>query len=164
MEGIARRVILVLAALTALSAALTVSRPVTEARQSHSTACVFDHLSLRTARGTCRPRARSYPPNVRGSVKRAVYDASLTFGMPYSVLLAIARCESDLNPHAAYEGHYGLYQFLPQTFSRAAGELRADTGITAHSYWNPLDAGYVAGFMFVTGKALSWSCETIPGG
>ena|SRR5436305_4651850 len=159
MEGNARRVVLVLAVLLGAFTAVHGSRPATAARPGRTAACIFDHMSLRTAKGTCRPRARAYPRSVHGSVKRSIYDASLTFGMPYTVLLKIARCESNLNPRARYAGHYGLYQFLPQTFSQAASGLQSDTGIQVHSYWNPLDAAYVAGYMFVTGQALSWACE-----
>jgi soluble lytic murein transglycosylase-like protein len=99
---------------------------------------------------------------VRNGVQRAIYDASLTFGMPYGVLYKIARCESNLNPNAAYAGHYGLFQFLPQTFSSGSGGMRSETGITANSYWNALDASYVAGYLFVRGKATAWSCMRMP--
>jgi hypothetical protein len=85
----------------------------------------------------------------------------MTFGIPYQVLLKIARCESGLNPYAAYRGHYGLYQFLPETFYRGARELRTQTGVMAHSYWNALDASYVAGFLFATGQSRRWACEKL---
>src|SRR5438270_1747635 len=124
MEGKARRAILVLAVVIGSLVTLVQNRPVTVARAARSGGCIFDHQSLRTAKGTCRPRARAYPPSVRGKVKRAIYDAALTFGMPYNVLYKIARCESNLNPKAAYAGHFGLFQFLPRTFSSGSGGLR----------------------------------------
>lgn len=120
--------------------------------------CIFDHASLQTPRGSCRPRARAYPPSVRTRVERSIYDGSLTFGIPYSVLLSVARCESNLNPVASDGRHVGLFQFLPSTFRHAAGELKHQTGIKASSYWNALDATYVAGYLFVTGEARLWSC------
>lgn len=128
----------------------------------HSIACIFDRMTLRTAPGTCRPQARAYPAHVHGAVRRAVYDSSLTFGIPYKVLLAIGRCESDLNPHARNGQYFGLFQFAAQTFHRAAHSLATETGIAARSYWNPLDSSYAAGYMFATGRSWSWSCETLP--
>lgn len=124
-----------------------------------STPCIFDHMTLRSPATVCRPRAKAYPSNVRGAVKRSIYDSSLTFGIPFSILLKIARCESALNPRASNGNHFGLFQFAPETFRAAAARLRASTGVTARTYWNPLDSAYVAGFMFVTGNAQRWSCE-----
>lgn len=126
-------------------------------KQAH--ACVYDHVALRTTPDLCRPRARAYPPQVVGKVRHAIYDSALTFGMPYPVLLKIAECESALNPRASNGSHFGLFQFAPDTFNRAAGQLRATTGVSARSYWNPLDASYVAGYLFATGQASSWTCE-----
>lgn len=125
----------------------------------HHAACIFDHMTLRSAAGTCRPRARAYPAYVVGKVQQAIYDSALTFGIPFDVLVAIARCESALNPRASNGSHFGLFQFAPETFRRAANQLRSATGVVARSYWSPLDSSYVAGFMFVTGRALRWSCE-----
>jgi hypothetical protein len=120
--------------------------------------CVFDRMSLHSAPGTCRPQATSYPPNVTGSVKRAIYDSAMTFGVPYQVLLEIAKCESSLNPNARDGKHYGLFQFLPSTFREGQRAMQTMTGIQAHTYWNPLDASYVAGFLFAVGKANRWAC------
>jgi len=120
--------------------------------------CIYDHAMLRSAPGTCRPRARAYPPGVTGRVRHAVYDSALTFGVPYPTLLNIARCESNLNPRASHAGHYGLFQFLPATFREGARGMRGATGITAHSYWNPRDASYVAGYLFAIGLSPRWTC------
>jgi len=129
----------------------------TQFQQAH--ACVYDHEALRTATDHCRPRARAYPSQVVGTVRHAIYDSALTFGLPYPVLLKVAQCESALNPHASNGSHFGLFQFAPDTFKRAAGQLRANTGVSARSYWNPLDASYVAGYLFATGQSSSWTCE-----
>lgn len=165
MDGNARRAIL---AASLVLCALAVTRPTqtdaTAGSSRHASVCIYDHLSLRSAPGVCRPRARAYPPTVVGAVPHAIYDASLTFGIPYAILLGIAECESGLNSRAAYSGHYGLYQFLPATFRAGATGLRKETGIGARSYWNALDAAYVAGYMFVTGKSALWSCETATSG
>lgn len=135
------------------------SRAGADQRASVTHVCVFDHVTLRTEPGTCRPRAASYPPDIKGRVRQAIYDSALTFGIPYPILLGIARCESGLNPRADNGSHFGLFQFLPETFQRGARSLRAETGIIARSYWNPLDASYVAGYLFATGKSGRWSCE-----
>ena len=121
--------------------------------------CVFDHLMLTSAPGTCRPLAKSYPPSVGGPVRRAIYDAALTFGIPYRILLRIAFCESALHPWAVNGTHYGLFQFYPATFIRGELLMRSETGIVSSSYWDARDASYVAGYLFATGHARRWACE-----
>lgn len=121
--------------------------------------CIFDQQMLRTKTGMCRPHAVAYPSTVRGRVRKAIYDSALVFGVPYSILLKIARCESGLNPGASDGMHLGLFQFLPDTFRRGAQGMKRNTGITAGTPWNPRDASYVAGYLFATGHAPSWSCE-----
>jgi hypothetical protein len=155
----------VLRALSAVMASLLIivcstagSQAAVEQRPGHSSTCIFDHMMLRTASGVCRPKARVYPANVQGRVKHAIYDSALIFGVPYPILLRIARCESGLNPQASYSGHYGLFQFLPDTFHGGAQRMHVETGIAAHSYWNPADSSYVAGYLFAIGKAPSWGC------
>jgi hypothetical protein len=158
-------VLVCVALIAAGSSAWTSGRPVVlasgERAQAH--ACIFDHQSLRTAPNTCRPRAKAYPPKVVTVAERAVYDSALTFGIPYPILLAIARCESDLDPRASNGKRFGLFQFAPATFRRAAVELRVESGIVARSYWNALDASYAAGYLFATGQSLSWDCERASG-
>jgi hypothetical protein len=121
--------------------------------------CVFDRQTLWSAPGSCRPHARSYPARVQTPVQRSIYDSALTFGIPYRILLKIAQCESGLNPRASNGTRFGLYQFAPDTFRRAAVQLRGNTGIKAASYWNALDASYAAGYLFATGASRSWTCE-----
>lgn len=120
--------------------------------------CVFDRQMLWTRSGTCQPRARKYPAGVLGAVRRAIFDSSLTFDLPYAALLRIAACESGLNPHARNASYEGLFQFLPDTFRRAAAQMHRETGIKAHNVWSARDASYAAGYMFVTNAGGSWSC------
>lgn len=148
-----------------LSAALVfpiaAGRPVEAQAKRHNKSphiCAYDHTSLHSPAGTCRPRALVYPRDVKGRVKRAIYDSAMTFGVPYDVLLGIAQCESSLNPRAQDGKHYGLFQFLPSTFQGGQRAMRDMTGIQAHTLWNPLDASYVAGFLFAVGKADRWAC------
>lgn len=161
MERRIRSVLVVVALGVLLAVVAPASVGSAAAQRTKRPSCIFDHMMLRTAPGICRPRARVYPPNVKGRVRRAIYDSSLTFGIPFTVLLTIGKCESDLNPRATNGHHFGLFQFLPATFRRAVTRLRAETGVVAHSYWNPLDSAYAAGYLFATGGALSWSCEHI---
>jgi hypothetical protein len=127
-------------------------------RLAQARVCVYDHETLKSEPQVCRPRARAYPGYVHSSVQKAIYDSALVFGVPYKILLTIARCESSLNPNASNGTHFGLFQFLPATFKRARRQLRLAVGLTAKSYWNPLDSSYAAGFLFVTGQATSWVC------
>lgn len=129
--------------------------------QTHS--CIYNHAMLRTNPGSCQPRARVYPVYVKGKVRRAIYDGALIFGIPFQLLLTIGRCESGLNPHASNGRRFGLFQFAPETFRRAAFRMRKEIGVVAHSYWNPLDSSYAAGYLFATGYSLSWSCEQASG-
>src|SRR5947209_13904764 len=126
-------------------------------RLTQAHVCVYDHQTLHTEPQTCRPRARVYPSYVKGSVQKAIYDSSLIFGVPFTTLVAIARCESALNPRAGNGTHFGLFQFAPSTFKRAVVQLRQIVGVSARSYWSARDSSYAAGFLFVTGQARSWS-------
>jgi hypothetical protein len=160
MGSYTARALLALVVLTTGVAATVGMQPTkAEARRGSPSPCIYDKLSLRTAQGNCRPRAKAYPANVKTDVQKAVYDGALTFGIPYSALLNVAKCESQLNPRADDGTHKGLFQFLPSTFSNGAAQLRHDTGIKASSVWNPLDASYVAGYLFVTGQSQAWGCE-----
>ena len=158
MEGSARRVLSRLLAGLLLCLLLQIEPAVADSHTSQATSCVYDHTALRSAPGRCRPHALSYPPNVRGKVRRAIYDSALIFGVPYTVLLRLALCESGLNPSARNGRHYGLFQFLPATFRRGARLMRRETGITAHNFWKPEDASYVAGYMYAIGHAPEWTC------
>jgi hypothetical protein len=120
--------------------------------------CVFDHMMLHTAPDVCRPQANSYPRQIVGPIHRALYDSTLTYGIPYRTLLRIAACESALNPWAVNGPHYGLFQFLPATFYEGVQRMWQETGIAAQSYWDPRDASYVAGYLFATGEATRWTC------
>ena len=159
MEGSARAALSAGLLALSLGMAMDVAAGTAEGHTQQKSACIFDHMMLRTAPGQCRPRARSYPRAVVGRVRRSIYDAALTFGVPYEVLLRIAQCESGLNPRAGSYGYYGLFQFAPDTFRRGARQMRRDTGISASSYWKPLDASYVAGFLFAVGESPRWSCQ-----
>lgn len=160
MEGSPLRAAFVTAVLLSGLLVRTETQPRgVDARSVQAHACTFDHQTLWTPASSCRPRAKSYPPKVVGFVRHAIYDTALMFGMPYSVLLKIAKCESGLNTRAVNGPYRGLFQFLPATFHSATRGLKTETGVVARSVWNARDSSYAAGYLFATGMSRSWTCE-----
>jgi hypothetical protein len=92
-------------------------------------------------------------------VRRAIYDSVLVVGIPYAVMLRIARCESHLDPDASNGTHFGLYQFAPMTFLQGATYLYRDVGILARTYWSGRDSSYVAAYLFAIGHSPQWACR-----
>jgi Transglycosylase SLT domain len=85
----------------------------------------------------------------------AIHWAATRWGASESELVAVARCESALNPQAynASSGSSGLFQFLPATYwayARLAGETRTYRVASA--------AANVAAWMFAHGFANQWTC------
>jgi hypothetical protein len=85
----------------------------------------------------------------------AIHWAAARWSASESELVAVARCESGLNPQAynAGGGFSGLFQFLPATYwayARLAGESR--------SYWSASGSANVAAWMFAHGLAHQWGC------
>jgi Transglycosylase SLT domain len=85
----------------------------------------------------------------------AIHWAATRWGASEAALVAVATCESSLNPQAynASSGSSGLFQFLPATYwayARLAGETR--------SYWLASGAANVAAWMFAHGFANQWMC------
>ena len=85
----------------------------------------------------------------------AIHWAAARWGASEPALVAVARCESGLNPQAynAGGGFSGLFQFLPATYwayARLAGETR--------SYWSASGSADVAAWMFAHGLANQWTC------
>jgi hypothetical protein len=85
----------------------------------------------------------------------AIHWAAVRWGASEPALVAVARCESGLNPQAynAGGGFSGLFQFLPSTYwayARLAGETR--------SYWSASGSANVAAWMFAHGLAHQWGC------
>lgn len=160
MESKAHRALAALVCAGALAITVQAAHASSTGQQSQvASSCVFDHQTMVTTPGTCRPHAKTYPAHIVMAAQRAIYDSTLLFGVPYSILLRIARCESGLNPRAQNAGHFGLFQFVPATFHTAVQRMKAETGVRAHSFWNPRDSAYAAGYLFVTGYSFSWSCK-----
>lgn len=70
-------------------------------------------------------------------------------------MLRIAQCESRLDPRAQSRGgHYGVYQFLPNTY--AANYQAAGAG---PDYWDAGNNVRTAAYMFSIGQAWQWECK-----
>jgi Transglycosylase SLT domain len=84
----------------------------------------------------------------------AIQWAAVRWGASDAALVAVAQCESGLNPHAYNaSGPSGLFQFLPATYwayARLAEETR--------SYWSASGSADVAAWMFAHGLANQWTC------
>jgi hypothetical protein len=86
-------------------------------------------------------------------VVAVIYQAAERYGVSGARLLAVARCESTLNPWAVgRQGERGLFQLHPQ------GELRT---FHARGYGDPFNAWEAADFAaarFAEGGSGAWSC------
>jgi hypothetical protein len=123
-------------------------------------------LARRRSRRLPRVAPRVSPPRVRLAPAptcavvectplAAIHWAAVRWGASEPALVAVARCESALNPQAynAGGGFSGLFQFLPATYwgyARLAGETR--------SYWSASGSANVAAWMFARGLAHQWGC------
>jgi hypothetical protein len=90
----------------------------------------------------------------------AIHWAAARWGASEPALVAVAKCESALNPRAynASSGSSGLFQFMPTTYwayAPQAGETR--------SYWSASGAADVAAWMFAHGLANQWTCAQLTG-
>jgi Transglycosylase SLT domain len=87
--------------------------------------------------------------------RTAIHWAATRWGASESELVAVARCESALNPQAynASSGSSGLFQFLPATYW-AYARLAAET----RTYRLASAAANVAAWMFAHGLANQWTC------
>ena len=112
------------------------------------------------------PRAQAPPPPTPVALARtcavvecdpltAIHWAAERWGASEPVLVAVAQCESALNPQAynAGGGYSGLFQFLPSTYWAYAGQ----SGET-RSYWSASGSADVAAWMFAHGLAHQWGC------
>jgi hypothetical protein len=113
------------------------------------------HVSLRVS----PPRIPVAPAPtcavVECAPRTAIHWAAARWGASEPTLVAVARCESALNPQAynGSSGASGLFQFLPATY-RAYARLAAET----RSYWSASGSANVAAWMFAHGLAHQWEC------
>jgi hypothetical protein len=86
------------------------------------------------------------------------------FGVSYPYMLAVAQCESGLQPWVtnASTGAAGLYQFMWPTFAYYVRQLWWPAG-TWLSPYNPYVAARLAAYMFHIGLSRLWVCSSAMG-
>jgi soluble lytic murein transglycosylase-like protein len=83
------------------------------------------------------------------SIRAIITAAAVAHGVNPAWMLAIAACESGLNPRAVEpHGHYGLFQFLPSTYAANGG----------HDLYDPVEQARVTATMLAHGQAWQWAC------
>jgi hypothetical protein len=101
---------------------------------------------------TARPVATPVPlpPPSAGTIEAIIYAAATKYGVSYSWMLKIARCESSLNPRAYNPAgpYIGLFQFLPSTFRAHGGT----------DIYDPVQQANITADMLAHGQAGAWGC------
>jgi uncharacterized protein YraI len=91
-------------------------------------------------------------PSSGGNVVDIIYAAAARYGQNGDALLAVASCESGLNPNAvnSSSGASGLFQFLPGTW--------ATTPYANQSIFDPVANAEAAAWMWSVGRRGEWYC------
>lgn len=94
----------------------------------------------------------SAPANTGGTMVEIITAAANRYGQSPSAMLAVARCESNLNPNAVNRssGASGLFQFLPGTFR--------STPYASYPILDPWANANAAGWMWSVGRRGEWVC------
>jgi uncharacterized protein YraI len=81
-----------------------------------------------------------------------ITEAANRYGQSPSAMLAVARCESNLNPNSVnkHSGASGLFQFLPGTWRT--------TPYASYSIFDPWANANAAGWMWSVGRRGEWVC------
>lgn len=114
------------------------------------------------ARYTARPETAivvaepEEPQPEQGDVEQIVRDAAAEFDVDPDLLVAVARCESGLNPYAKNKRSTasGVMQFLTSTWRSQMGRLGYDTA----DVWSARAASRVAASMISEGGLRQWEC------
>jgi uncharacterized protein YraI len=85
-------------------------------------------------------------------IVQIIYSAADTYGQSRSAMLAVAQCESLLDPYAtnAWSGAAGLFQFLPGTW--------ATTPWAGDNIYDPVANANAAAWMWSVGRRGEWVC------
>ena len=85
-------------------------------------------------------------------IVQIIYAAADTYGQSGSAMLAVAQCESLLDPSAtnAWSGAAGLFQFLPGTW--------ATTPWAGDNMYDPVANANAAAWMWSVGRRGEWVC------
>jgi hypothetical protein len=108
--------------------------------------------------------AYAHDSNDAAASRAAIRRAAREFHVNVHFMLAIARCESRLDPHVTNPdtGAAGLYQFMWPTFRHYSAQLWWAPG-TWLSPYNPRAAARTAAYMISRGLAGEWTCSSIVG-
>lgn len=81
-----------------------------------------------------------------------ITEAANKYGQSPSAMIAVARCESNLNPNAVNRssGASGLFQFMPGTWRT--------TPFASYSIFDPWASANAAGWMWSVGRRGEWVC------
>ena len=98
------------------------------------------------------PTPPAAPANPGGSITEIITAAANRYGQSPSAMLAVARCESNLDPNAVNKssGASGLFQFLPGTWKT--------TPYASYSIFDPWANANAAGWMWSVGRRGEWVC------
>lgn len=96
------------------------------------------------------------------TIEQIIRNAATKHGMNPDYMVAIAMCESTLNPEAVNYGYYaggghptGLFQYLPETWNRIGS--RSPYGV--RDVMNATHQAEVTAWAFANGYAGEWECS-----
>lgn len=101
---------------------------------------------------TPAPTPSAAPTGSGGTIVEIITAAANRYGQSPSAMLAVARCESNLNPNAVNprSNASGLFQFLPGTWRT--------TPYASYSIFDPWANANAAGWMWSVGRRGEWVC------
>jgi LysM repeat protein len=92
-------------------------------------------------------------PVTGNNIPAIITAAAQRYGQSPAAMIAVAQCESSLNPNA-YNGEYGasgLFQFLPSTW--------ATTPYANANIFDPYASANAAAWMWSVGRRGEWVCQ-----
>lgn len=108
---------------------------------------------------TTQPAVVSYG---EGEIQNYISQKAIEYGLDPQRMLRIAKCESGFNPGAINKNYYagggnpsGLYQYLPETWSRIGGR----SGLQADNVFDWQQNVNVTMWAFANGYAGEWACK-----
>lgn len=86
-------------------------------------------------------------------VEQIITRAARRYDQSPSIMLRVARCESNLDPYAVNRAgpYYGLFQFLPSTWR--------STPYGKKDWFDPRANALAAGWMWKQGRKNEWVCQ-----
>lgn len=102
--------------------------------------------------GGTAPAPQPVPP-ANGDIPAIITAAAQRYGQSPAQMIAVAQCESSLNPNAynAEYGASGLFQFLPSTWQT--------TPYASSNIFDPYASANAAGWMWSVGRRGEWVCQ-----